>query len=161
MSIPYVIILAHAGYKSQHTEQKFGSESSLDKVKHEILTKIAKYVRMMVLAYFGEEYTIAIIEELFNGNTIPYGLEQKSWIAKAFVDGEWRDMSPSFDEIESTISNNVSNNDDEYDYKEEDYDYGEDDGDDGEEEDDDDGEEDDNDENGEEENDDDDEALPE
>ncbi len=138
MSIPYVIILAHAGYKSQHTEQKFGSESSLDKVKHEILIKIAKYVRMMVLAYFGEEYTIAIIEELFNGNTIPYGLEQKSWIAKAFVDGEWRDMSPSFDEIESTISNhvsnNVSNNDDEYDYKEDDYDYEE------EEDDDDDGE---------------------
>jgi hypothetical protein len=49
MSIPYVIILAHAGYKSQHTEQKFGYEISLEKVKHEILTKIAKYVRMMIV----------------------------------------------------------------------------------------------------------------
>ena len=100
MSIPYVIILAHAGYKSQHTEQKFGYENTLEKVKHEILTKIAKYVRMMVLAYFEEKYTIAIIKSLFEGYTIPYGLEQKSWIAKAFVDEEWIDVTPTFEEIQ-------------------------------------------------------------
>lgn len=103
-TIPYVVILAHPGHKSQHTEQKFGSAESLYVVKREIALKIAKYVRMSVTAWYGD-FTSETFEKLYNGLEIPDALMQKSWIAKVFIDGKWFNMTPTFEEIKAAIVN--------------------------------------------------------
>ncbi len=89
MSIPYIILLAHPDYKGSYTEQIYGC-GTLDEIKSQVLKKINYYAYQNIVAWYGlENINTKVIEKLYNGYDIPYGMSEKSWTAKAFINGKW------------------------------------------------------------------------
>jgi hypothetical protein len=106
--IPYVILLAHPDYKGSYTEQIFGC-GSLDEIKFQVLKEINYYVYQNIVAWYGLEnnINIKVIEKLYNGNDIPYRMSETSWTAKAFINGKWENINPTYEEIVEMIIKNL------------------------------------------------------
>ena len=105
--IPYVILLAHPDYKGSYTEQIYGC-GTLDEIKSQVLKEINYYAYQNLVAWYGlENINTKVIEKLYNGYDIPYGMNEKSWTAKAFINGKWENINPTYEEIVEMIIKNL------------------------------------------------------
>lgn len=105
--IPYVILLAHPDYKGSYTEQIYGC-GTLDEIKFQVLKEINYYAYQNIVAWYGlENINTKVIEKLYNGYDIPYGMNEKSWTAKAFINGKWENINPTYEEIVEMIIKNL------------------------------------------------------
>ncbi len=106
--IPYVILLAHPDYKGSYTEQIYGC-GTLDEVKFQVLKEINYYAYQNIIAWYGLKNNIntKVIERIYDGYDIPYGMNEKSWTAKAFINGKWENTNPTYEEIVEMIIKNL------------------------------------------------------
>jgi hypothetical protein len=105
--IPYVILLAHPDYKGSYTEQIYGC-GTLYEIKCQVLKEINYYAYQNLVAWYGlENINTKVIEKLYNGYDIPYGMNEKSWTAKAFINGKWENINPTYEEIVEMIIKNL------------------------------------------------------
>lgn len=97
--IPYIISLAYPCYKRPRLQQIFG-EGTIEEVTQNVLTKIYIYVYKSIYESREIEITVANIKKLYEEDVYSeYYMDNEPWIAKAFIDGKWTDITPTYEEL--------------------------------------------------------------
>jgi len=66
------------------------------------------HIKILLHGRYGlENINTKVIEKLYNGYDIPYGMNEKSWTAKAFINGKWENINPTYEEIVEMIIKNL------------------------------------------------------
>ncbi len=95
--IPYIISLAHPCYKRPWLQQIFG-KGTIDEVTQNVLTEIYSYIYEFI--YESREITVANIKKLYEEDIYrQYYMDNEPWMATAFIDGKWTDITPTYEEL--------------------------------------------------------------
>lgn len=95
--IPYIISLAYPCYKRPRLQQIYG-EGTIDEVRQKVLTEIYIYVYESI--YELREITVANIKNLYEKDVYcEYYMDNEPWIATAFIDGKWTNITPTYEEL--------------------------------------------------------------
>lgn len=97
--VPYIISFAHQDYKRPHVEQIFG-QGTVDDYKNNILVMICETVRDWSCEEEWADEEVEEVEERVASIYTDYSMSaNNAWEAKAFVNGEWIDVTPTNKEL--------------------------------------------------------------
>ena len=94
--ISYIISIVHPWYRCPKVENIFNSKNTLEEVKEDILTTL--YMHICELRD-NRPVNMKIIEKIYNYEYEEQKLCNNYWEAKAFVNGEWIDVTSTHNEI--------------------------------------------------------------